>query len=103
MLGFLGLLGFWATMAASMRPPPEVESDEEESGDWEEWQAAGAEEDEAAQCLFCRELLPSSKAVFWHCAEVHSFDFLKLRADAHLDFYDTLRLINFIRSKVVSN
>lgn len=92
-------------MAASMRPPPEVESDDEESGEWEEWQAGGleeAEEDDAAQCLFCRDELPSSKAVFQHCAEVHSFDFVKLRADARLDFYDTLRLINFIRSRVVT-
>ncbi|KAG0556222.1 hypothetical protein KC19_11G036100 [Ceratodon purpureus] len=93
-------------MAASMRPPPEIDSDEEESGDWEEWQAGGpeeAEEEEAAQCLFCSDELPSSKAVFQHCAEAHSFDFLKLRADAGLDFYDTLRLINFIRSKVAEN
>ena len=88
-------------MAASMRPAPEIDSDDEESGDWEEWQAAGPEEAEDAQCFFCSDELPSSKAVFQHCVEVHSFDFLKFRADANLDFYDTLRLINFVRSKVL--
>lgn len=91
-------------MAASKIPPPEIDSDEEDSGDWEEWQAAGHEEegdeDEAMKCLFCIAELSTSRAVFQHCVEVHSFDFLKLRADAGLDFYDTLRLINFIRFKV---
>lgn len=88
--------------------PPELESDDDDSGDWEEWQVTGVQEDndeddeeeEAAQCPFCTTELPSPKAVFRHCSEVHSFDLPKTRADAHLDIYDTLRLINFIRTKV---
>lgn len=45
-------------MAASPKHPLEIESDDEESGDWEEWQATGAEEEEeeeeeAVRCLLC--------------------------------------------------
>lgn len=93
-------------MAAADRPPEIIDSDEEEGGEWEEWQEGAPEEEEddvneeSTRCLLCTQVLPSPQAALQHCANTHSFDFLKLRADARLDFYDTLRLINFIRSKV---
>ena len=92
-------------MAAADRPPEIIDS-EEEGGEWEEWQEGAPEEEEddineeATRCLLCTQVLPSPQAALQHCANTHSFDFLKLRADARLDFYDTLRLINFIRSKL---
>lgn len=96
-----------AAMAAADRPLEIIDSDEEEGGDWEEWQEGVPEEEEedgnnedATRCLLCTQVLPSPQAALQHCANTHSFDFLKLRADARLNFYDTLRLINFIRSKV---
>jgi len=71
-------------MAASSRElPPEMESDDEEHGDGEECQATHAAEKNEEE-------------------KENSFDFLKLRNDAGLDFYDTLRLINFIRTKVIA-
>ena len=87
--------------------PLDMDSEEEDGGEWEDWQDEGTgeggeeeEEEEETVCLLCDALLPSPKAAFLHCKEEHSFDFLKLRVDSRLDFYDTLRLINFIRARV---
>ncbi|CAG8840664.1 24872_t:CDS:2, partial [Cetraspora pellucida] len=38
-----------------------------------------------------------------HCKEKHGFDFQKLRAELKLDFYQSIRLINYIRNQVLNN
>ncbi|CAM6094824.1 unnamed protein product [Calypogeia fissa] len=83
------------------------EEEDEEEG-WDDW-AVGAEneeedeETESVQCLFCSETQSSAASIFNHCSEQHSFDFVKLRRDRRLEFYECLGLINYIRSEVAAN
>lgn len=79
-----------------------VDDNEEEVEDWEDWDGDDEEQEELEECkcLFCDETLTSAASVFVHCAEQHSFDFVQLRRSQRLGFYDCLRLINYIRSKV---
>lgn len=80
-----------------------VDSDEED--EWDDWAVTAENEEpedaESVQCLFCSEIRSSAASIFNHCLEQHSFDFVKLRRDHQLEFYDCLRLINFIRSEVL--
>lgn len=104
--GEVQVVGFLCLRSAGACIVEELESADEESGGWKEWQAGGAEEGEdgdAAQCLFGSDAMPSPEAVFQHCLEVHSFELLQVRVDAELGFYDTLRLTNLIRSQVFAS
>jgi hypothetical protein len=78
--------------------------DSDEEAGWNDWTVTPedreAEETECVQCLFCSETRPSAASVFNHCSEQHSFDFMKVRREYRLDFYDCLRLINYTRSQV---
>jgi len=76
------------------------DEDKNEEEDWDDWE----EEDEEFQksvCLFCTEILPSPDAVLVHCKHVHQFDIRKLRASWNLDCYACIRLINYIRRRMV--
>ncbi|KAG6551599.1 hypothetical protein Mapa_006676 [Marchantia paleacea] len=81
-----------------------VDNNEEEVEDWGDWDGDDEEQEEPEECkcLFCDETLTSAASVYAHCAEQHSFNFVQLRRDQRLGFYDCLRLINFIRSKVAA-
>ncbi|EMR09398.1 hypothetical protein PNEG_02343 [Pneumocystis murina B123] len=57
-------------------------------------------EQPAAQCLFCFSKFDDTQLVYKHCKEVHAFDLQALRKHFNLDFYNTIRLINYIRDKV---
>jgi protein arginine N-methyltransferase 3 len=65
---------------------------------WDDWEAdeMGAED---AKCLFCAEILPSAREVFAHCSLTHGFDFLRTRQQFSLDFYQSIRLINYLRQQ----
>jgi type I protein arginine methyltransferase len=83
----------------------EGEEDEIEEG-WDDWNAGDGEEDEwdplaSVVCLFCTEKFDSSELLFKHCSLEHSFDFYTSVKRLKLDFYGSLKLINYIRSKVV--
>ncbi|CAG8519309.1 1757_t:CDS:10 [Diversispora eburnea] len=81
----------------------ECSESENDSNDerWDDW-----EEEEGNQqnlkCLFCKQLFStSSNDLFFHCIEYHGFDFQKIRLDLKLDFYQSIRLINYIRKQVL--
>ncbi|KAI8807166.1 protein arginine methyltransferase 3 [Cladochytrium replicatum] len=77
-----------------MERDEEVNSDIED-GDWDDWD----EQDDAvpAKCLFCeKELLPS--ALIDHMRADHAFDIGVVRKSLALDFYGSIRLINYIRN-----
>lgn len=75
---------------------------EAEEGDWEEWQ----EDDEAAEtmdgalCLFCPMQFPSASRAFAHMRDEHQFDFQHIRSEKVLTYYDSVRIINFVRRQV---
>ncbi|KAJ3683886.1 hypothetical protein LUZ60_014113 [Juncus effusus] len=85
----------------------ESESEEEETEEaWDDWQA---EEDESwgphasLICLFCTDRFDCSESLFKHCTVNHCFDFDAIVKDFGLDFYGSLKLINYVRSKVSEN
>jgi len=68
---------------------------------WDDWD--GEEEQEEMKCLFCPSKFDTASGVFSHCASVHKFDFVKTRQQFGLDFYQCIRLINYIRKEVIAN
>jgi len=50
--------------------------------------------------FFCQDKFPSKKETLDHCTAQHGFDFRLINKQWGLDFYQRMRLINFIRRKV---
>ncbi|KAI8576389.1 hypothetical protein K450DRAFT_257066 [Umbelopsis ramanniana AG] len=88
----------WRRASTSQYTESEVDSNNE---DWDDWE--GEEEQEEMKCLFCPSSFGSASDVFRHCQDVHKFDFVKTRHQHALDFYQCIRLINYIRKEVMNN
>jgi protein arginine N-methyltransferase 3 len=72
----------------------EEEEEDKEEEDWQGWDEEP--ESNEAVCLFCKNTAPTT--VLWtHMKEHHGFDFYGIKAKRGLEFYDCIRLINFIR------
>ncbi|KAK4543263.1 hypothetical protein LTR36_005813 [Oleoguttula mirabilis] len=54
------------------------------------------------KCLLCDEKLHAVRAMVDHCKQTHSFDLDEIRKANKVDFYNTMKLINYIRSQVRS-
>ncbi|KAG0315305.1 hypothetical protein BGZ99_007537 [Dissophora globulifera] len=72
---------------------------DEQDNRWDDWEDEEGMEIAAAKCLFCAEVLPTAREVFQHCTSVHGFDFLRARQQHDLDFYQSIRLINYLRKQ----
>jgi len=72
----------------------------EEEQVWDDWEDDGPGEE--YQCLFCGSRGESIDACFRHMASEHAFDFQQVRKGAGLEFYDCLKMINYIRSEVAA-
>ncbi|KAJ4815567.1 Protein arginine N-methyltransferase 1 [Rhynchospora pubera] len=86
----------------------EEEEEEEVEESWDDWRAGEGEDDEWAPvasvvCLFCTEQFDSSELLFDHCRLEHCFDFYGVVKNSGLDFYGSLKLVNYIRSQVSQN
>ncbi|KAL5570590.1 hypothetical protein UlMin_027165 [Ulmus minor] len=86
------------------------EDDDEELQDWDDWNAEdreGEEEEDGFDsdflCLFCDTRFTAIDALFDHCISTHYFDFRFIREALRLDFYGSLKLINYVRSQVAEN
>jgi len=81
------------------------ESDTENSlvDDTEEWQDWSEEIAEDCKCLFCPQVLKQPTQAYSHMFDFHSFDFLSLCAKWKLGFYDIVKLVNYIRTKVAAH
>lgn len=78
-------------------------SDEDEVQDWEDWEEEeedGDDSDSSFLCLFCDSTFADTSSLFAHCTSTHHFDFHAIRRSLRLDFYDSFKLINFVRSQV---
>ncbi|KAG4302480.1 hypothetical protein PCK1_001316 [Pneumocystis canis] len=71
----------------------DYEADENEWADFNEVEPA-------AQCLFCCATFDVTQQVYEHCKEDHAFDLPSLQCKFKFDFYNTVRLINYIRDQV---
>lgn len=80
-------------------------SDEEYNDMLEEDDDADEEIDldaEAAVCLFCDAVMHGCAAVWQHCSQTHDISLPNLISQAHLDCFSYIKLINYIRTKVLS-
>ncbi|XP_053572696.1 zinc finger protein 277 [Bombina bombina] len=70
-----------------------VENKDEDWSDWEELPAS-------AVCLFCEKQADTTEKLMCHMKDNHQFDLLKLKADLGLNFYQQVKLVNFIRRQI---
>lgn len=104
--------------------PDDIEGDSDREENEEGWEDAepDIEEETPVLCLFCPETFAAPARLFEHCDGVHQFDFHKTRkalgklrssilqcewfADwiirAGLDFYGTIKLVNYIRASTAA-
>lgn len=66
---------------------------------WDDWEDEDGMAAADPKCLFCAEIFPSAREVFDHCTKTHGFDFLRARHQLGLDFYQSIRLINYLRKQ----
>ncbi|XP_042481349.1 probable protein arginine N-methyltransferase 3 [Macadamia integrifolia] len=84
----------------------EIEGDEEvedQLDNWEDWNTDEENSDSDFLCLFCNSKYSSIETLWEHCSSNHHFDFRRIRRTLGLDFYDSLKLINYVRSQVAAN
>eukprot|EP00123_Amoebidium_parasiticum_P002544 comp13794_c1_seq2/m.9507 comp13794_c1_seq2/g.9507 ORF comp13794_c1_seq2/g.9507 comp13794_c1_seq2/m.9507 type:complete len:174 (-) comp13794_c1_seq2:20-541(-) len=72
----------------------EDSSDDHEDPGWDEWQE---EEGADTVCLFCVHVERVPQAIFEHMKVEHAFDFEDIRQKRGLDFYQCIKLLNYIR------
>ncbi|KAF7246520.1 hypothetical protein EYD10_07276 [Varanus komodoensis] len=70
-----------------------LHSQEEDWSDWEEHPVC-------AVCLFCEKQAETTKKLYIHMEEAHGFGLLKIKSEYGLNFYQQVKLVNFIRRKV---
>eukprot|EP00455_Lapot_gusevi_P020800 TRINITY_DN21985_c0_g2_i1.p1 TRINITY_DN21985_c0_g2~~TRINITY_DN21985_c0_g2_i1.p1 ORF type:complete len:549 (-),score=172.14 TRINITY_DN21985_c0_g2_i1:43-1689(-) len=77
--------------APTEQPAARGDSDDEDFDDV-------VEEEASSKCLFCLAVFPSSVSTFDHVKTEHNFDFNAYRREKGLDFYQCIRLLNFLRT-----
>ncbi|OLN95382.1 Ribosomal protein arginine N-methyltransferase rmt3 [Colletotrichum chlorophyti] len=72
------------------------------SSDESDWEDAEPEEEETLNfiSLLDDDVFPNVDAMLQHCREKHNFDFIAVRSRLALDFFGTVKLVNFIRQRI---
>ncbi|KAJ3184333.1 Protein arginine N-methyltransferase 3 [Gaertneriomyces sp. JEL0708] len=63
---------------------------------WDDWEEEHAVE---AQCPFCQEMISPPSACFEHTKTAHAFDFHAIKRALKLDFYGSMKLVNYVRTR----
>ncbi|PNJ01059.1 ZNF277 isoform 3, partial [Pan troglodytes] len=61
--------------------------------DWSDWEEHPA----SAVCLFCEKQAETIEKLYVHMEDAHEFDLLKIKSELGLNFYQQVKLVNFIR------
>ncbi|KAN0000714.1 hypothetical protein ACTFIZ_001159 [Dictyostelium cf. discoideum] len=65
---------------------------------WDDWtEGSDNEIEDTTFCLFCETHFDNSDCTFEHMRNVHNFDYDKKRKSWNLDYYESIKLLNFIR------
>ncbi|XP_075065123.1 zinc finger protein 277 [Mixophyes fleayi] len=64
--------------------------------DWSDWE----EHPVSAVCLFCDKQADTTEKLLCHMKENHQFDLHKIKTDLGLNFYQQVKLVNFIRRQI---
>ncbi|EME46081.1 hypothetical protein DOTSEDRAFT_125718 [Dothistroma septosporum NZE10] len=97
-------------------PPPEAEGiydsqgEDSEDGfaevldvrpDSDGWEDAEDDTEELSiKCLLCHDKFPTAQTMAEHCSKSHDFDLVSIQRQHKLDFYTTIKLVNYIRAEV---
>jgi len=60
------------------------------------------EDDLSIKCLLCNETFGQAKRMLDHCEAEHGFDLLAICKQHSLDFYGTIKLVNYVRTQARS-
>eukprot|EP00057_Strongylocentrotus_purpuratus_P033998 XP_793573.2 PREDICTED: zinc finger protein 277 [Strongylocentrotus purpuratus] len=71
-----------------------------DSGDEESWDDWEADFHTNLVCLFCKHSASMVEDLLGHMVHMHHFDLQKFRQENALNFYDQIKLVNFIRRSV---
>jgi len=75
-----------------------ISNSDDGENEWDDW----TDNEEEAICLFCdKKDIPSN--IFSHMTSEHNFNFTKLRIREKMDFYDCIKVLNYIRKNVKEN
>lgn len=74
------------------------ENDIEEDGGVDEWEDLKDEIDLKTQCLFCNDITVDPERCFVHMKTEHGFDLKGTQREHKLSFYDTMKLVNYLRN-----
>jgi hypothetical protein len=69
----------------------------EQGEEVDEWDDLKDEIDLKTQCLFCDEILLNPENCFDHMANSHGFNIKRIQKKHSLSFYDTMKLLNYLR------
>ncbi|KAG0042211.1 hypothetical protein BGZ83_000773, partial [Gryganskiella cystojenkinii] len=75
----------------------------EQDNTWDDWEDEEGMSGADPKCLFCSLTFGNAREVFNHCTKTHGFNFLKTRQTLGLDFYQSIRLINYLRRQSEKN
>ncbi|XP_030896910.1 zinc finger protein 277 [Leptonychotes weddellii] len=64
--------------------------------DWSDWE----ERPDSAVCLFCEKQAETVEKLCVHMEDAHEFDLLKIKSELGLNFYQQVKLVNFIRRQI---
>ncbi|KAB1276515.1 Zinc finger protein 277, partial [Camelus dromedarius] len=64
--------------------------------DWSDWE----EHPVSAVCLFCEKQAETIEKLCVHMEDAHEFDLLKIKSELGLNFYQQVKLVNFIRRQI---
>ncbi|XP_011369791.1 zinc finger protein 277 [Pteropus vampyrus] len=64
--------------------------------DWSDWK----EHPVSAVCLFCEKQAETIEKLRVHMEDAHEFDLLKIKSELGLNFYQQVKLVNFIRRQI---
>ncbi|KAF6087192.1 zinc finger protein 277 [Phyllostomus discolor] len=64
--------------------------------DWSDWE----ERPVSAVCLFCEKQAETIEKLCVHMKDTHEFDLLEIKSELGLNFYQQVKLVNFIRRQV---
>ena len=84
----------YVNISKSAQNPSSTMEEEIEDDTWDD---LVDEVEVETQCLFCSELLKDPEACFEHMKEAHAFDFEALQKQHDLDYYASMKLLNYLR------
>ncbi|XP_014827925.1 PREDICTED: zinc finger protein 277 isoform X3 [Poecilia mexicana] len=67
-----------------------------EDDDWSDWHAHPV----SAVCLFCDRQSETMDQIYTHMKDSHGFDLHNLKMELNLNFYQQVKLVNFIRRQI---